>query len=156
MDLERVVTEIKSNHGYVNVVIANSGISGPSMQELPQNASVSEFRNFVLNWDPVHLAQTFSVNTIGVFNTAAAFLELLDEGNKRGDLKQRSQFIATGSIGAFNRSPVGGYAYGASKAAVVHIAKQLATSLIPYNIRANVISPGCKLTSFQSDLDFLN
>lgn len=79
-----------------------------------------------------------------MFNTAAAFLELLDAGNKRGNLKQKSQIIATSSIGAFNRNPLVGFAYGGSKAAVIHIIKQLSSYLGQFDIRANVIAPGCK------------
>jgi NAD(P)-dependent dehydrogenase (short-subunit alcohol dehydrogenase family) len=37
-----------------------------------------------------------------------------------------------------------GFAYGGSKAAVVHTMKQFATKLTPYGIRCNVIAPGCK------------
>ncbi|KAL0940398.1 short-chain dehydrogenase/reductase [Colletotrichum truncatum] len=140
-DLERAVSEIKSAHGYVNVVIANSGIGGPALKGLPPNPSISQYRDFLWNWEPKDFTETFAVNTTGVFFTAAAFLELLDEGNKRSNFKQRSQVIATSSIGAFNRQPMG-FAYAGSKSAVVHIFKQLSTVLVPFNIRANVIAPG--------------
>ncbi|KAI1807480.1 NAD(P)-binding protein [Daldinia bambusicola] len=141
-DLERAVDEIKAAVGYVNVVIANAGVSGPTMDGLPQNASLSEFRNHVFGWDTDAFNKTYATNTTGVFFTAAAFLELLDEGNKRGNLKQRSQVIAVSSIGAYNRVPAAGYAYGSSKAGVVHMMKQLSTALVPYSIRSNVIAPG--------------
>lgn len=144
-DLERAVAEIKSAVGYVNVVVANSGVPGPTMGALPQNPSISDFRNFVFGWDTAEFNNTYAVNSTGVFFTVAAFLELLDEGNKRGNLKQKSQVIATSSIGAYNRIPAAGYAYGSSKAGVVHMMKQLATALVPYGIRSNVIAPGCKL-----------
>ncbi|TEA17047.1 Short-chain dehydrogenase/reductase SAT3 [Colletotrichum sidae] len=140
-DLERAAEHIKSAHGYVNVVVANSGISGPTLRGLPPNPSVSEYRDFLWRWDPAAFTETFAVNATGVFFTAAAFLGLLAEGNARGGLKQRSQLIATSSIGAYNRNPMG-FAYGASKAAVVHMFKQLSTALVPFDIRANVIAPG--------------
>ncbi|TIC97301.1 Rhamnolipids biosynthesis 3-oxoacyl-[acyl-carrier-protein] reductase [Colletotrichum higginsianum] len=140
-DLDRAVAEIKQAHGYVNVVIANSGISGPALKGLPPNPTIAQYRDFVFGWDQKDFTETFAVNTTGVFFTVAAFLELLDEGNKRGNFKQRSQVIATSSIGAYNRQPMG-FAYGASKAAVVHMFKQLSTVLVPFNIRANVIAPG--------------
>ncbi|OLN86609.1 Rhamnolipids biosynthesis 3-oxoacyl-[acyl-carrier-protein] reductase 3 [Colletotrichum chlorophyti] len=140
-DLERAVAHIKKEHGYVNVVIANSGISGPSLSDLPPNPTVSQWRDYVFNWDQQAFTEAFAVNTTGVFFTVAAFIELLDEGNKRGNFKQRSQVIATSSIGAFNRKPMG-FAYGSSKAAVVHMFKQLSTVLTPFSIRANVIAPG--------------
>ena len=113
---------------------------------MPPNPTLAQFRDHAWAWDTNHFNETFAVNTTAVFNTAIAFLELLDAGNLHGGLAQRSQIIATSSIGAFNRSPLAGYAYSGAKAAVVHIMKQLATSLVPYNIRANVIAPGCKFT----------
>ncbi|KAF7559930.1 hypothetical protein G7046_g4221 [Stylonectria norvegica] len=151
-DLEKAVLEIKAAHGYVNVVIANSGIGGPSLAGLPASPSISQFRDHLWSWSSDFFNETFAVNTTGVFNTVAAFLELLDEGNKRGNLKQRSQVIATSSIGAYNRQPALGYAYGGSKAAVLHIFKQLSTSLAPFNIRANVIAPGFYESEMTKDI----
>ncbi|KAK6069118.1 short-chain dehydrogenase/reductase [Seiridium cupressi] len=141
-DLERAAEEIKLKYGYVNVVIANSGVVGPNVLGMPENLSISEFKNWLWNWDPDELNNTFAVNTAGVFYTAVAFLELLDEGNKRSHLKQRSQVIATTSIGAYVRTLVAGFGYEGSKAATTHIMKQFATSLVPYEIRANIIAPG--------------
>ncbi|OTA81826.1 hypothetical protein M434DRAFT_401206 [Hypoxylon sp. CO27-5] len=141
-DLERAVAEIKSAVGYVNVVVANSGTTGPSLAGMPPEPTLSQFRDHLLGTDTAAFTNTFHVNTTGIFNTIAAFLELLDEGNKRGNLKQKSQVIATSSIGAYNRVPLAGYAYGPSKAAVVHMMKQFATGLVPYGIRSNVIAPG--------------
>ncbi|KAF4776825.1 short-chain dehydrogenase/reductase [Colletotrichum scovillei] len=140
-DLERAVAEITEAHGYVNIVIANSGIGGPALKGLPPNPTIAQYRDFVFGWEQKDFTETFAVNATGVFFTVAAFLELLDEGNKRSNFKQRSQVIATSSIGAYNRNPMG-FAYGASKAAVVHMFKQLSTTLVPFNIRANVIAPG--------------
>ncbi|KAI4861918.1 NAD(P)-binding protein [Hypoxylon rubiginosum] len=141
-DLGRAVAEIKSAVGYVNVVVANSGILGPALQGITPESSLSELQSQLLGWDTAAFTNTYAVNTTGVFNTVAAFLELLDEGNKRGNLKQKSQIIATSSIGAYNRVPFAGYAYGPSKAAVIHMMKQFSTGLVPYGIRANVIAPG--------------
>lgn len=143
-DLKRAADVIKSSHGYVNVVIANSGVTGPSMAGLAPNSSLTAFRNHLWNWDPAEFNKSYEVNATAVFYTLVAFLELLDEGNKRGNVDQKSQFIAISSLGAYNRVPSSGYAYGSSKAAVTHMMKQLATALVPYGIRANVIAPGCK------------
>jgi NAD(P)-dependent dehydrogenase (short-subunit alcohol dehydrogenase family) len=97
--------------------------------------------------DETEFTNTYAVNAAGVYYSAVAFLELLDEGNKRENPKQRSQIIATSSMGAFNRSAViGGYAYESSKAATIHLMKQLTTGLVPYDIRANIIAPGRKST----------
>ncbi|KAI0835890.1 NAD(P)-binding protein [Hypoxylon sp. FL0890] len=151
-DLERAAAEIKSAEGFVNVVIANSGTTGPSLVGIPPERTLSQFRDHLLGTDSAAFTNTFHVNTTGVFNTIAAFLELLDEGNKRGNLKQKSQVIATSSIGAYNRKPIAGYAYGPSKAAVVHMMKQFATGLVPYGIRSNVIAPGFYPSDMTQDL----
>ncbi len=146
-ELSRAVDQIRERHGHVNVVVANSGVTGPSMAGLPPNASLSQFRAHLWNWDPEALNNNYAVNATAVFYTLVAFLELLDEGNRRGDPRQKSQFIAVSSMSAYNRTSASGYAYGSSKAAVIHMVKQLATSLVPYGIRANVIVPGRKSAS---------
>ncbi|EFX04763.1 short chain dehydrogenase reductase [Grosmannia clavigera kw1407] len=145
-DLERAAAEVEAAHGHVDIVIANAGIGGPGMVELPANATLDQFRQHISTWTAEAFTQTFAVNTTAVFNTAAAFLGLLDAANKRNGNRapspKKSQIVAVSSISAFYRQPVHGYAYSASKAAVVHMMKQLATSLVPYGIRANVIAPG--------------
>ncbi|RYP50613.1 hypothetical protein DL768_003895 [Monosporascus sp. mg162] len=154
-DLSRAVDYIKEKHGYVNVVVANSGVVGPSVLGLPQDASLSEFRSHLWGWDSDAFTDTYAVNVTAVFFTLVAFLELLDEGNKRGNLGQRSQFIATSSIGAYNRPCLSGYAYDSSKAAVIHMVKQLSTNLVPYGIRANAIAPGLypsEMTGYLMDM----
>ncbi|VUC32567.1 unnamed protein product, partial [Clonostachys rosea] len=145
-DLERAAKQIRSAHGYINIVFANAGIGGPSLAELKPEASIEELQNHLWNWGSDDFTHTFAVNATGVFNTVVAFLQLLDQGNKQGNISQKSQVIAISSIGAFNRRPGLGYAYSASKAAVTHIFKQLATTLVPYDIRANIIAPGFYLS----------
>lgn len=156
-DLARAADQIKASHGYVNVVVANSGVSGPSLAGLPPNPSLTAFRDHLWNWDPAEFNKTYEVNTTAVFYTLVAFLELLGEGNRRGNenpTSPKSQFIAVSSMGAYSRVPASGYAYGSSKAAVVHMMKQLATALVPYDIRANVIAPGRKSAPIPPMLHF--
>ncbi|EDU51554.1 FabG Dehydrogenase with different specificities related to short-chain alcohol dehydrogenase [Pyrenophora tritici-repentis] len=141
-DLLAAVDHIASKSGYVNLVVANSGITGPTLRTLDKNASLTEFRDHLWNWDMEEFNQTFALNTTAAFFTVVAFLELLDKGNKAGNLQQKSQVICIASAGAFNRVPMAGYAYAGSKSAAVHIMKQLATNLVPYDIRSNVIAPG--------------
>jgi NAD(P)-dependent dehydrogenase (short-subunit alcohol dehydrogenase family) len=135
---------VSQKSGYANLVVANSGITGPTLGGLKQDPSLLEFRDYLKNWDTDEYTNTYAVNTTAVFSTLVAFLELLDKGNKAGNVEQQSQCIAISSAGAFNRVPMAGFAYGGSKAAVVHTMKQFATKLTPYGIRCNVIAPGCK------------
>ena len=85
----------------------------------------------------------FDINVSGAFFTVTAFLGLLHRGNEKGNVEQKSQVIATSSIGGFQRTVLG-YAYQSSKAAMTHLMKQFATSLVPYHIRSNTIAPGCE------------
>jgi NAD(P)-dependent dehydrogenase (short-subunit alcohol dehydrogenase family) len=148
-DLEAAVAQVKAEVGFANVVIANSGITGPTLSGLPKdrNIPIAELQEFLWKASQEEFTDTYSVNVTAMMFTAVAFLSLLDAGNtsdksvtKAKGIK--SQFIATGSIGAYNRIPAAGFAYGGSKAAVNHVIKQLSTHLAPYHIRANVIAPG--------------
>ena len=147
--LSSIVSTIKSETGYINVLIANSGTLGPQ-PSIPINpsSSIAEFQKAYADTSFEEFADTFKLNTVAVWYTIVAFLGLLDEGNKKGNVQQKSQVIATSSIGAFNRLTPGGYAYGQSKAATTHLMKQLATGLVPFGIRSNIIAPGCELSTF--------
>ena len=94
--------------------------------------------------DAQDFTQTYHTNTTAVFFSVVAFLDLLDRGNKNGNVEQKSQVIATSSIGAYNRNAMAGYAYGTSKAAVLHMMKQFSTAFASYQIRSNIVAPGCK------------
>ncbi|KAI4921076.1 uncharacterized protein J4E92_008061 [Alternaria infectoria] len=141
-DLSAAVDHIATKSGYVNLVVANSGIQGPTLEGLEKGASITKFRDHLWNWDMNEFTQTFAVNTTSAFFTVVAFLELLGKGNKAGNIEQKSQIICISSAGAFNRVPMAGYAYAGSKSAAVHIMKALATTLVPYDIRSNVLAPG--------------
>lgn len=146
-DLSAAVDQIATKSGHINLLIANSGVTGPTLKGLATDASLTELRDFLYNWDADDFNNTYAVNTTAVFYTIVAFLDLLDKGNKAGNVEQKSQVVAVSSIGAFNRVPLAGFAYGSSKAGVLHMMKQFATKLVGYGIRANVIAPGRKLSS---------
>jgi NAD(P)-dependent dehydrogenase (short-subunit alcohol dehydrogenase family) len=138
------VATITKSEGFINVLIANSGIVGPNVMGLPKDASLTQYREYLWNADFKEFSKTFDVNTSAVYFSIIAFLDLLAEGNKRKNVEQLSQVIAVSSIGGYNRVPIAGFAYAASKAGTTHLMKQLATTFVPYNIRSNVIAPGSK------------
>ncbi|PBP15878.1 short chain dehydrogenase [Diplocarpon rosae] len=147
--LSTLVSTITCEVGYINVLIANSGILGPQKSiPLTAESSIADFQKAYGETSFADYAATFEVNTVAVWFTVVAFLGLLDEGNKKGNLEQKSQVIATSSIGGFNRNVPGGFAYGQSKSATTHLVKQLATQLAPFGIRSNALAPGL----FPSDL----
>ena len=140
--LQSIASHIEKEVGYINVLIANSGIGGPQSTSITPETSLQDFQSALWNQSFDDYTQTFAVNTSAVFFCIVAFLKLLDAGNKKGNVEQQSQVIATGSIGAFNRRASAGYAYSQSKAAVTLLMKNMSTNLAPYGIRANVIAPG--------------
>jgi NAD(P)-dependent dehydrogenase (short-subunit alcohol dehydrogenase family) len=68
------------------------------------------------------------------------------------NFKPRPQIITTASVGGFNRKPLGNLSYGASKAGLMHMTKQFATMLVPYDIRANCIAPGFYYTEMTESM----
>lgn len=147
--LEAILSEVSSQVSHIDVLIANAGISGPRSNPPDKSDksphSLAEIREHLWNTPMEDFTQTQHVNITGVFYSAVAFLPLLEAANKlrpSPSTRPRPQIIATSSIGAFNRVPMAGFAYAASKAGVVHMMKQLATLLAKYDIRSNVIAPG--------------
>lgn len=143
-DLKSAAKFIEEQVGYVNLLVANSGIGGPS-SSVPPGASIAEVQETLFSIPMEEFTNTYHVNCTAVFYTVIAFLRLLDEGNNNKSYQGgRSQVIATSSIGSFNRRITAGFAYGTSKAATTMMLKVLATYLVPYKIRANVLCPGCE------------
>ncbi|KAI8944060.1 short chain dehydrogenase [Xylaria longipes] len=154
--LQSAVDRITNEVGYVNLVIANSGVLGP-YKSYHNSPSIQELRASL--FDGLGMAefnQTMHVNVTGAFFTILAFLELLDAGNKnalKGGFGKparegsrvplvQSQAIVTASIGAFSRDKANPPCYSASKAAITHLAQHAATNLVPYQIRVNTLTPG--------------
>lgn len=150
--LQNAVDIVKSHTDAIDILVANSGISGPSVPVVDANKQPLPFEELASNmWAPDvdAFTSTYAVNITGVHFTVAAFLPLLHEANKKRpekptaeNFKPRPQIITTGSIGAFGRRSLGSMAYPSSKAGVIHYAKQLATLLTTYDIRSNIIAPG--------------
>lgn len=140
-----LAAHVEKETGYLNLLLCNSGIAGPQVPAPPSPSSAGPgpgAATSAKDWATAHLAvpmdeyeRTFSVNVTSVWYTAMAFLDLLDRGNKKGNLGWSSQVVVTSSIGGFNRKAPGGWAYGQSKAAATHAVKQLAVALPAWGIR---------------------
>jgi NAD(P)-dependent dehydrogenase (short-subunit alcohol dehydrogenase family) len=146
LELSAIVNKITDEQGFINVLIANSGITGPMLDGMPKDPTISQFRDFLWETDSTKFTDTFNVNVTSVFFSLVAFLELLDAGNKKGNVEQKSQIITVSSVAGFNRQPIAGYAYSSTKAGATHMMKNFATGLVPYDIRSNVIAPGSTLS----------
>jgi len=114
----------------LDIVVNNAGVpSGTLAIDLP----LEEWR------------QTFLTNTEGVFVVAKAAAQRMAKGDG-------GTIINIASITGLRPGPAAS-AYGASKAAVIHLTEHLAMEWARYGIRVNALAPGY----FQTDLnrDFL-
>lgn len=161
------VAKVEQEVGYIDVLINNAGILGPDHKSANTAGSIDELQQLLLA-DSDKWAPTFAINSTAVVGVSAAFLKLLDAGNKRrgwesgkledrarkrdtyglsekgiaADDKRSSQIITVASIAGLNRFITAGLAYGASKAAAISLGKALAHLLAPWGIRSNIINPG--------------
>lgn len=133
--LSSLVSEVEKASGYLNLLICNSGVSGPMVLLPDLGSSIQEWQQKNLAVPMEDYEKTFNVNATAVWYTAMSFLDLLDKGNKQGNLGWQSQVVVTSSIAGFNRKATGGWAYGQSKAAATHLTKHLAGVLPTWGIR---------------------
>lgn len=116
---------VKEKFGALNIVFANAGISrGPGFPE-PEGTLAGTPQE---EW-----ASVIDVNLHGVFNTLRAASEGISDGGR---------IIVTASTAGMRADPMVGYAYVATKAAVLNIVRQAALELAPRGIRINAIAPG--------------
>lgn len=148
-DLEQITKRISTEVGYINLLVANAGTTGPMFGDKisicgPEQSPLSDVQKDLWNIDEDAFLNTFRTNIGGPFWSIVAFLPLLEAGNRKGNVAQSSQVVATGSEAAYDRIPIPHYTYSASKAGLTHMMKQFATTFVKYNIRFNVIAPGRK------------
>ena len=91
--------------------------------------------------------RVLSVNLDGVFLTLQAAMRAIRAGGQGGAI------VLTASAAGVKAEP-GIAAYGASKAAVIHLAKIAAREGAPERIRVNAIAPGGVETPIWTNLDF--
>lgn len=144
-DIVSLVEKIKSEQGFVNVLVNNSGVMHNRIAT-PVPKDIKSFKEHLWNaGTPEDFNKTFEVNSTAVYYTTVAFLELLYEGNQRRKSPDAptSQVITVSSIGGLRRDErVSSLSYTASKAATLHMGKVFANVLAPWKIRSNVIAPG--------------
>ncbi|KAH8908944.1 NAD(P)-binding protein [Coniochaeta sp. PMI_546] len=125
--VEHLVAEVKKHTPHVDILLANAGATwGEAFDTHPDSA----------------FAKVMDLNVRGVFNTIRLFTPLLE---KRGTVEDPSRVIITASVaglGVGTLGKQGTYGYSASKAAVIHLGRNLAVELGPRHIAVNSICPG--------------
>ena len=120
-EVEKAASEIVRRHEAVDILICNAGIarSGTAAEEVTDE----------------HWLNVIDVNLNGVFWCCRAFAKPMI-ARKRGSI------VNLGSMSGFivNRPQKQSY-YNASKAAVHHLTRSLATEWAPYGVRVNAVAP---------------
>jgi NAD(P)-dependent dehydrogenase (short-subunit alcohol dehydrogenase family) len=116
-----------ANHGRLDAVFANAGISaGPGYQtEAGQINAV----------DPAKWDEVVHINLSSVFATVQAAAAHMKE-------QKFGRIVVTASIAGLKAEHMVGYAYAATKAAVINLVRQAALELAPHNVTINAIAPG--------------
>ena len=123
----------EAQFGTPDTVLANAGIAGPG-------------RALELSADQVR--SVIDVNFTSVYLTAReAARRMIAAGSKQSG---RGRIVLTGSITA-ELTGQGDSAYAASKAAVVHLGRQLAREWARLGINVNTVQPGYILTEIDAD-----
>ena len=121
--IESLVAELNNKEGHLDILINNAGAAwGAPLDEYPENG-----------WDKV-----MDINVKGVFFLTQKLLPLLREGVKNDP----SRVVNIGSVDGLTAGAFENYAYGPSKAALHHLTRILAATLIKEKIIVNAIAPG--------------
>lgn len=116
-EIGAAMDRIKERFGRIDTLFVNAGIG----KFVPVEEVTEEFFD-----------ETMATNLKGAFFTVQKAIPLLSRG---------AAVVLNASINAHMGMP-GSSVYGATKAAVVNLAKTLSADLLPRGVRVNVISPG--------------
>jgi len=128
-----LVEKAWSELGSLDFLVNNSGIYA-------QRPGAPFFELSKKDWDEV-----FAVNSRGVFLVAKHVALKMIAAKVKGSI------VNISSVAGLDYSYAGAH-YGASKAAVIALTKNMAADLGPYGIRANSIAPGAVLTDLLKNL----
>ncbi|KAK0626451.1 putative NADPH-dependent beta-ketoacyl reductase [Immersiella caudata] len=125
--IKSLVEAVKRETEFVDILLANAGATwGAPFDSHPDEA----------------FAKVMDLNVRGVFNLVRECAPLL---SKRGTIRDPSRVLITASVAGLGIGTLGKhgtYGYSASKAAVIHLGKNLAVELGPRHITVNSICPG--------------
>ncbi|KAH6648983.1 hypothetical protein BKA67DRAFT_576465 [Truncatella angustata] len=135
--IESLVSQVRQHTDHVDILFANAGATwGEAFDTHPDAA----------------FAKVMDLNVKAVFNTIREFAPLLQ---KRASVEDPSRVLITASVAGLGVGTLGRQAtfgYSASKAAVLHLGRNLAVELGPRHITVNSICPGFFPTKMSSGL----
>ena len=121
---EAFVAEIKKRESVIHILVNNAGAAwGSAFDDYPEEG-----------YDKV-----MDINVKAIFFLTQQLLPLL---TKDASPENPNRVINIGSIDGLRVSSMDNYAYGASKAAVHFLTKNLAVKLAPRGLTVNAIAPG--------------
>ena len=122
--VSRIVEEVASHFGRIDVLVNNAGITRDSM---------------VKNMSREKFLQVINVNLVGTFMLSRACAVYMKENKIEGSIINISSAAAyVGNIGQAN--------YAASKAGIVGLGRTMAMEYAKSHIRVNMIAPGFIIT----------
>jgi 3-oxoacyl-[acyl-carrier protein] reductase len=121
-EIKKAFAQIKENHGRIDILINNAGITRDSMS----------YKMTEENWDSV-----IDVNLKAPFLLTQEVFPMMKE-QKDGVILNASSVSSEGNVGQAN--------YSASKAGLIGMTKTLALEFARYNVRVNCIAPGFTAT----------
>ncbi|MFP6638868.1 MAG: SDR family oxidoreductase [Myxococcota bacterium] len=122
--VEALATELSNRESRLDILVNNAGSSwGAPIDEFPE-----------VGWDKV-----MDTNVKGIFFLTQKVLPLLRESATPDN---PARVINVGSVDGIKTPVFDNFSYGASKAAVHHLTRQLAAHLVKENILVNAIAPG--------------
>jgi NAD(P)-dependent dehydrogenase (short-subunit alcohol dehydrogenase family) len=125
--VKHLVSQVSAQTEHVDILLANAGATwGEQFDSHPDAA----------------FAKVMDLNVRGVFNLVREFAPLLA---RRASVEDPSRVLITASTAGLGIGTIGKqgtYGYSASKAAVIHLGRNLAVELGPRGIAVNSICPG--------------
>jgi NAD(P)-dependent dehydrogenase (short-subunit alcohol dehydrogenase family) len=116
--------EVRASTDKLNILVNNAGLTwGEKLEDFPHKA-----------WQRV-----MNVNVAGLFTLTRDLLPLLDAAASPDD---PARIINLGSVMGTSPIGAGAYSYAASKAAVHHLTRIMASEFSPRQITANAFAPG--------------
>ncbi|KAH7092845.1 short-chain dehydrogenase [Auriculariales sp. MPI-PUGE-AT-0066] len=145
--IANAVNEIEAREGKLHILVNNAGQTGPVSNFFgqPTDAGANLGPQLFDNETFEGWSQLFNINVSSVFFVTTAFLELLDKGSQDAiDSGYTSVVINISSVSGIMKLSQNHFAYNASKAAVLHLGKMMATefALRGVRVRINDIAPG--------------